>query len=71
MKKEKSVLVSFLALRPPTEFACSRLACENFRNSDVTIARKRAGCFFDEVSNCDVLLTFARTYFEQNSDKLI
>ena len=55
-----------LVLGPPTEFACSRRACENSRQSSVVTARERADVFFDDVSECDVLLMFARTYFEQN-----
>jgi hypothetical protein len=50
---------------PPTEFACARTAGEDFCHPLITIARERAEQLFERVSECDVLLTFARTYFEQ------
>ena len=61
--RDKSVSVSFC---PPTEFVFKSKA-----NSDLTpprqiIARKRATHFPKRVSFCDVLMNFARTYFEKN-----
>ena len=59
----KSVSVSFC---PPTEFALNSKADLTPAEPRHIIARERATHFSDEVSNCDVLLSFARTYFEQN-----
>ena len=39
-----------------------------FRPPLLETARKRAGEFSDQVTNCAVLLCFARTYFEQQAD---
>jgi len=69
MKKEESVAVSFLAFRPPTEFAFACKTNSDFAHPLLITARKRAGEFSDQVMKCAVLLCFARTYFfEQNSD---
>ena len=68
MKKEESVVVSFLAFRPPTEFAFACKTDSDFAHPLLLTARKRAGEFSDQVMNCAVLLCFARTYFEQEPD---
>ena len=68
MKKEESFAVSFLVFRPPTEFAFACKTDSDFAPPLPLPARKRAGEFSDQVMNCAVLLCFARTYFEQNSD---
>jgi hypothetical protein len=66
-EKRKSVTVSFLSSAHPTVFACARRAGEDFHHPLLTLARERAEQFFDKVSDCEILLTFARTYFEQKS----
>jgi hypothetical protein len=58
-------LSHFLLSCPPTEFAFAHKAGEDFHHPLTTIARQRAGQLFERVSDCDVLLTFARTFFEQ------
>jgi hypothetical protein len=67
MKKE-SVAVSFLVFRPPTEFAFACKTDSDFAHPLLETARKRAGGFSDQVMNCAVILCFARTYFEQQTD---
>ena len=66
MKKESLCLVSFMHLCPPREFAFNSKTILTPAEPRQTIARERADDFSDEVSLCDVLLSFARTYFEQN-----
>ena len=61
--RNKSISVSFC---PPTEFALNSKTILTPVEPRQTIARERADNFSDEVSVCDVLLSFARTYFEQN-----
>ena len=63
--RDKSVSVSF---SPPTEFAFACKAETDFAHPLLFTARQRATDFSPEVSNCAVLLCFARTYFEQNGD---
>jgi len=70
MKKEKSVAGSFLALRPPSEFAFTGKAGISFSHPLLTTARQRAATLFSEVSICDLILTFARTFFENEVEKL-
>ena len=60
---DKSVSVSFC---PPTEFALARHTLLDSAHSSTTTARKRATDFSNDVSYCGELLTFARTYFENN-----
>ena len=52
MKKEESVAVSFLAFRPPTEFAFACKTDSDFAHPLLLTARKRAGEFSDQVMNC-------------------
>ena len=68
MKKEESVAVSFLAFRPPTEFAFACKTDSDFAHPLLITARKRAGEFSDQVMNCAVIIHFARTFFEQETD---
>ncbi|MBI5816924.1 MAG: hypothetical protein HZB09_00685 [Candidatus Yonathbacteria bacterium] len=68
MKKEESVAVSFLAFRPPIEFAFACKTDSDFAHPLLETARKRAGEFPDQVMNCAVLLCLARTYFEQETN---
>ena len=64
MKKEEFVSGSFLFYCPPTEFAFAEKTGSEFAHPLSTIARKRATDFFAEVSSCPLILTFARTFFE-------
>ncbi|KKQ83475.1 MAG: hypothetical protein UT04_C0031G0001, partial [Candidatus Daviesbacteria bacterium GW2011_GWF2_38_7] len=59
--REKSVSISFC---PPTEFACARKAGEDFSHPLLTLARERATIFSGNFPECGVMLSFARTYFE-------
>ena len=61
--QDKSVSVSFC---PPTEFACARTAGEDFHHPLTTIARQRAGQLFERVSECELIIHFARTFFQKN-----
>ncbi len=66
MKKESPFSGSFLAFRPPTEFALARHTLLDSAHSSTTIARKRVTNFSDLVLQCGDLINFARTYFENN-----
>jgi hypothetical protein len=63
-EKSKFVSGSFLFSCPPTEFAFAEKTGLEFAHPLSTIARKRATDFFAEVSSCPLILTFARTFFE-------
>ena len=65
MKKEEFVAVSFC---PPTEFAFACKTNSDFAHPLLLTARKRAGEFSDQVMNCAVIIHFARTFFEQQTD---
>ena len=66
MKKESPYGSHFCTHCPPTEFAFNSKADLTPAEPRHTIARERADDFSERVSLCDVLLSFARTYFEQN-----
>jgi hypothetical protein len=65
--RDKSVSVSFC---PPSEFAFASKAGKPFYHPLTTLARKRATSFFSNVSICDLILTFARTFFESEGGKV-
>jgi len=65
--RDKSVSVSFC---PPSEFAFAGKAGISFSHPLLTTARQRAATLFSEVSICDLILTFARTFFENEVEKL-
>ena len=63
MKKDKSVSISFF---PPTEFACARRTDFNFSSHYPPKANANFSLNAEGVSECDVLMSFARTFFETN-----
>jgi hypothetical protein len=59
--REKSVSISFC---PPTEFAFACKTGAEFAHPLAILARKRATIFSGNFPECGVMLSFARTYYE-------
>jgi len=63
--REKSASISFC---PPTEFAFAYKTGAEFAHPLTILARKRATIFSGNFRDCGVLLSFARTYFEDQTN---
>jgi hypothetical protein len=69
MKKEKSVSRLISAPVPAHRIRISPQHTDSDSAHPTTItARQRAGEISDRVLKCDVILHFARTFFQQNDD---
>ncbi|OGC88889.1 hypothetical protein A2419_02575 [Candidatus Adlerbacteria bacterium RIFOXYC1_FULL_48_26] len=66
--KKETIKISFLVFRPPSEFARTRKT--EFISSPYSApsARPDFALTSDQVSECDLIISFARTFFQQNSD---
>jgi hypothetical protein len=64
IQKKETIKISFLAFRPPSEFARARKT--EFISSPYLAPSARAIFSLTpaEVSECDVIVSFARTFFE-------
>ena len=57
----------FMPFCPPSEFAFAHKTETAFAHPLLPIARQRASTLSTNVLLCAVILSFARTYFENNS----
>lgn len=67
MKKENLCISHFCTHAHQSVFARAHNAGRDFSHPLLHIARERATNFPEEVSFCGELLSFARTYFENES----
>ena len=67
MKKESPSTAHFCTRCPPTEFALAHNTDSDSTHPTHTLARTRADQFSDRVLKCDVILHFARTFFQDQS----
>src|SRR3989344_6074659 len=62
--KKETIKISFLAFRPPSEFARARKT--DFIRTPISAPSARPDFVLtsDQVSECDLIISFARTFFE-------